>query len=474
MKRPLSLAARVTLLVGPTTIAVLVIFGIVVQGSMNNHFVEQDSSELQVVADSVEQTLNDRTVLTTPETRLAAAVRGHHGIFFVVTDTKDGELYNSYGPTAASIMRQLRVVDTISPELLSTWMDDGHTFRGALIARAHHRILVATMIDFHIGYLSDFSRRLWIYLIFCGIATMLAAWIAVHQGHAPLRRISQEIGNITSSSLNTRLDPAVVPVELAELVTAFNTMLQRIETVFVGLSNFSADIAHELRTPLTNLTTQSQVVLAKARDAEEYREILYSSLEEFERLSHMINDMLLLAQTDNKLLTLSQDVVDLNTEVAQLTDYFSAWAEEKNIVIQVTGSVPAICGDQSMVRRALSNLITNAVRHSSPGSPVAVQLSSDETFAQFRIVNDGPVILPQHLPHLFDRFYRIDTARTRVGEAGAGLGLSLVKSIVEAHGGTVSVQSSRQQTVFMTRWPASRAPTMTVTAQAQAARPSAS
>src|SRR5699024_6991853 len=143
-------------------------------------------------------------------------------------------------------------------------------------------LAVATTIDFHLHYLESFRIYLQLITLAACLIAILTTWFAVYQGHAPLRRISAEIRHITSDHLSIRLAPDTVPVELTELAVSFNEMLDRIEEGFQRLSNFSADIAHELRTPITNLRTQTEVALSQSRDLEQYKEVLYSSLEEYE------------------------------------------------------------------------------------------------------------------------------------------------------------------------------------------------
>ena len=281
---------------------------------------------------------------------------------------------------------------------------------------------------------------------------MLAAWLAVRWGHAPLRRISSTIRGVTSDHLHVRLAPGDVPIELEPLAASFNEMRNQLQASFLRLTHFSADIAHELRTPVTNLTTQTQVALSKARDPEAYREVLYSGLEEMERLGKMIGDMLYLAQADNQLSTPEMVDIDLASEVGALFDFFEALAEDQGIKLEVAGSAPMIRGDRLMIRRALSNLISNAPRYTARGDAIRVQLEDLGQSVRVRVLNRGPTIAPAHLANLFDRFYRADPSRQRKGD-GAGLGLAIVRSIVEAHSGKVGVESADGETSFWMTFP---------------------
>jgi two-component system heavy metal sensor histidine kinase CusS len=200
--------------------------------------------------------------------------------------------------------------------------------------------------------------------------------------------------------------------------------------------------------------TQTQVALSGARSNEEYREVLYSSLEEYERMAQMIGDMLYLAQADHGLLKPGLAEVDLAAETRGLFEYFEAWAEERGVALALHGSA-TVLGDRLMLRRALSNLVANAIRHTPPGQGVQVSLGTEAGAATVAVANPGPEIPAQLLSRLFDRFYRIDPSRQRTGD-GAGLGLAIVKSIVEAHGGSISVTSEDGKTTFLIKLPMPR------------------
>jgi len=293
----------------------------------------------------------------------------------------------------------------------------------------------------------------------CGII-LVAAWAAVRLGHRPLHRISEQISSITAEQLGKRLDPATVPNDLVDLVTSFNEMIERMEDVFLRLSHVSADIAHELRTPITNLTTQTQVALGQARESEEYREILYSNLEEFERIAKMINEMLWIARTDSGLVTPAFEKIDPVAEIQSLFEYMDAWAEERGLTLRIEGGCPSVNGDRSMFRRAFSNLLTNAIHHADHGSEILVKLSQANEQIEIVVQNKGDEIPPADLSKVFERFHRADPSRQRFGAgagSGTGLGLSIVKSIISAHSGSISVSSTNNLTCFEVHLPLSTA-----------------
>lgn len=456
-RRPASLALRLTVSIGAVITAVLLSFGWMVERSINHHFVQQDIDELNAVVQALQQSLYayGAEAPAVLRSRLSAAVSGHPGVEFSVSDRSGAVIYatpDSDLDGLASVPSSLGRVDDGS---VRVWRDQGRTYRGAVVQIAQRgvaddasmRVVVATGIDFHLHYLESFRDYLRLITLLACVLAILAVWFAVYRGHAPIRRISREIRRIKSDQLHIRLAPEAVPVELTELAVSFNTMLDRIEGVFRRLSDFSGDIAHELRTPITNLKTHTEVALSQARSVEAYREVLYSNLEEYERMAKMVSDMLFLAQADNNLLKPEFVVVDLASEVLGLFDYFEAWAEEGAVTLALDGSGVCVQGDRLMMRRALSNLLSNAIRHTSQGGAVRVSVSLEGDQAVARVENPAPTLSSEHLPHLFDRFYRPDASRQRRGD-GAGLGLAIVRSIIEAHGGSIQASLSGPVIVF--------------------------
>jgi two-component system heavy metal sensor histidine kinase CusS len=265
--------------------------------------------------------------------------------------------------------------------------------------------------------------------------------------------MAQVARGISASQLQARIDAKAQPLELTELVHAFNAMLGRLQDSFGRLSDFSSDLAHELRTPVSNLMTQTQVAVSKLRPADVHRETLYSNLEELNRLARTIADMLFLAKADNGLMIPNRESVHLATELQSLFEFYEALADESGVSLRMAGAADTV-GNALMLRRALSNLISNAIRHTPRGGTVDVtlrQVSFDEVEVEVR--NPGAAIPPEHLGRIFDRFYGVEPSRQKSTE-GAGLGLAITKSIIEAHGGTITVSSSADSTSFRVVLPA--------------------
>lgn len=461
-RRPISLALRLTVSIALTITLVFLALGWLIEGSLEHHFAMQDAEELGGVVHSIEQVLTTLPKDATRDDithRLSDAVKGHHGMYYQVQDASGHILFATPGPNLNVIAAKLAASLDIEAGHLHTWQEQGRSYRGTLVdiapsegSQQHYTAAVAASTSFHDHFLARFRQTIWAATSIAGLFAILATWLAVYSGHAPLRAISTRIRGLSANQLDIRLDPDRVPIELSELATSFNATLARIEQDFQRLSNFSADIAHELRTPVTNLITQTQVLLSKDRSIEAYREVLYSNLEEYERMAKMIGDMLYLAQTDNQLIKPELADLDMPTEVDALFEYFEPWADERHVSLTRMGAMPPVRGDRLMLRRALSNLLSNAIRHTAEGQTVTVSLASDEAGPVIQISNPGPTIAPEHLPHLFDRFYRVDPSRHRNGD-GAGLGLAIVKSIVEAHGGEIAVRSGDGITTFEMRLP---------------------
>jgi two-component system, OmpR family, heavy metal sensor histidine kinase CusS len=314
-------------------------------------------------------------------------------------------------------------------------------------------VLLAMDVSEEVRVLRTFKYNLFVAMAAGVLFAAAVGYFIASRGLRPVVRIARSAQGITASQLQARLETRGVPQELTALVESFNTMLARLEDSFRRLSEFSADLAHELRTPLTNVLGKSQVTLSQARTSAEYREALESNVEDIEHLSRLVSDMLFLARADRAEAALDRETVDLEEEAARVAEFFSVACEERAITIEVRGSA-LIKADRMMVRRALSNLLSNAIRHSPDGERIEIAIGRDHDLARISVVDRGPGITPEHQSRIFDRFYRADASRTR-HSGGTGLGLAIVRSIAKLHGGDVSVSSeSGQPTVFSIVLPA--------------------
>lgn len=263
----------------------------------------------------------------------------------------------------------------------------------------------------------------------------LIGYLVTNLGLVPLKRLSREAHALSPSALSQRLVMTHLPTELSDLAQSFNGALDRLEAAYEQLESFNADVTHELRTPLTNLIGQTQVALSRERSAPELVEVLHSNLEDLERLRAIINDMLFLARANMGERPQHLSRTSLAVEVGKSVEFLDFLMEEADVRVHVQGDVQAPI-ESSLFRRAVTNLLHNAIRHSQPGSEICIDITADAKQASISVSNPGPEIPIEHIGRLFDRFYRVDTARTNSGESH-GLGLAIVKAIAAMHAGKV-------------------------------------
>lgn len=456
MIRRHSLTFRLTLLFALASTAVLLVLGLIVRASVEQHFQEQDMTllegKLELIRHALERVHNADDVDNLVQ-QMDDALIGHHGLAVAVTGTDGRTLFATRdSPFPQVLLAQVGQPDAGQPYVWET--PDGVPFRGIVgtlpsgIRGAPPAVVaVATDISHHRHFMEAFLHSLWLVMFGGSIATGLLGWIVARRGLVPLREMGDLAAQVSARSLDRRLPAEAVPVELAELARSLNDMLGRLEESFRRLSDFSSDLAHELRTPVSNLMTQTQVALSRTRTADKYREVLESNAEEFERLSRMIGDMLFLAKADNGLIVPAHECFELADEVAALFEFYGAVADEQRVVLRLQGRGRA-GGDRLMLRRALGNLLSNALRHTPAGGRIDVKIDiAADGKTRLAVENSGEPIPAEHLPRLFDRFYRVDASRHNAGD-GAGLGLAITRSIIQAHGGTISARSSPQGNVF--------------------------
>lgn len=306
-------------------------------------------------------------------------------------------------------------------------------------------------ITHHQHFLQHMQQLIWLTMGLSALATaLLGAWVT-RASLRPLRRMGEVAAQVSAQSLTTRLDAARLPTELRGLAGELNAMLARLEEAFQRLSGFSADIAHELRTPLTALLTQTQVVLSRPRSEDDYREALHGNLEELQRLTAMVNDMLLLAKADHGLLAPRDETLALADEVDALLEFYAPLAEERDIRLERDGEAQ-LRGDRTMLRRVLANLLDNALRFTRDGGAIRVRLQP----GRISVENQGPPIAAEQLPQLFDRFHHREPSGREGQGVHAGLGLAICRSIVQAHGGSIRAECANGWTRFVIELPEAR------------------
>ena len=279
-------------------------------------------------------------------------------------------------------------------------------------------------------------------------ASILIAIPVTRRGLRPLEEMKRSLERIGPTHLNELVAPASWPHELQPLAIAFDEMLKRLDDSFPRLSQFSADLAHELRTPIANMLGEAQVALSRDRSAAEYRETIESTIGECERLSGIVDNLLFVARADAAREPVERKRFDARAAVEKIAAFYETIAEDRHVAILCSGQ-GQISADPALFERAVGNLVDNALRFTPENG--SIQIALDERTKDFEVAvsDSGSGIAPEHLPRVFDRFYRAESSR---GSDGAGLGLALVKSIVDLHGGTATIQSEigRGTTVSLT------------------------
>ena len=451
-----SIVYRLTLLFASASTAVLLVLGLLIGNSVEHHFEVQDmevlTGKLELTRHALEKVRSQSDLDALPQ-QLDDSLVGHHGLAVIVVAPSGQTLFVTSGAEFPQVLLA-RSADMTNSRPIIWKSKDRIPLRGisAMVKTGIEGakpavVAVATDISKHEHFMSWFRFTLWSVVILAALMTGFLGWVAVRRGLAPLHAIKLEAAAITADRLHSRLATESIPIELVDLAETLNQMLARLEDSFRRLSDFSSDIAHELRTPVSNLLTQTQVMLLRVRTIDEYQDVLASNAEELERMAKMIADMLFLAKADNNLVVPNLEAVDLRAEAEGLASFYEAVAEENSVALTVDGSA-TVTGDRLMLRRAIGNLLSNAFGHTPRGGYVRIQIGKNEDrMATIQVENSGETISPEHLPRLFDRFYRADPSRKRLAD-GVGLGLALTRSIIQAHGGSVSVRSADGVTIF--------------------------
>lgn len=454
MKR-LSLTARMSLMFMLAVVSVLTVAGVSFSEFSRRHFWMQDQQTITEKLDSIQKILMSANAnLESSHIRLElnALLGAHHELESILTTTDGNVLFSN--STITNLPKQF------SQERAGMWEwgDHGRLYRG-MTARVGRQsgpssataVLILDVTS-HSHFFVTLERWFWIGLAISAIASGALGVVVVRSGLRPIRQVTAVATSMSAKSLKERIPLDPVPSELQELVSSFNEMLARLDDSFVRLSNFSADIAHELRTPITTLLTHTEVILGKKRSIDDYEENLYSNLDSLHHMSRMIDDMLFLAKSDNGLITPGSAKINLEEIVRRLFEYYSLLAEERGIELRLNGS-SCIQGDSLMLHRAISNLLSNAVRYTPAGATIDVLIESSANTVRLSVINPGETIPAEHLKKLFDRFYRADPARREGESHNAGLGLAISRSIVEAHHGRIWCTSSDGVTAFHLEFP---------------------
>lgn len=383
---------------------------------------------------------------------------GHDDLHLALTDPASGQWVASFSEIAKQSVSALDASAVINASIEVWRMPNGGQLNaiggiGPVVNGEAVRYYLSLDRRHDRKLLSGFISTTLVALPILLLIVALGAWLIARTSLAPLRRFHRLTASIGTQSLSHRVSSSGLPTELYELAEAFNSMLARIDGGYKRLQEFSGELAHEMRTPVATLMGRTQVALSKTRTVADLREVLEGNVEELERLSRLISDMLFIASADHNKNILKCEPVELAREAQQVAEYLSLIAEERGLTVEVTGAA-TVLGDRLLVQRAITNLMSNAIRHARANSRVNLLIVMEGKTTTLAVANEGDGIAPAHLERLFDRFYRIDSARARL-DGGSGLGLAIVRSIMEAHDGKVSVQSLLgDRTTFTLSFPA--------------------
>jgi len=371
----------------------------------------------------------------------------------LVSTVQDERRLPAYVPVPLTRAPERRDIVEVAGEQAPAHVLDMVANYGGQGARTQVRVLLLRERSDRLAILARYRIDL---LIAVGAGILLASTLgfwAVRSGLRPLRGMAAKANDIHTHHLNTRLDPASMPAELREMATAFNEMLDRLEEGVQRLSGFAADLAHDLRTPINALMMQTQVALGQERSVDEYEALLASNQEEYERLSRMIENTLFLARAENAQLALSRERLDIQRELAQIGDYFEMLAEEKGVQLRL-GPMPdhPLFADPVLLRRAVNNLMSNAVTYTPPGGQIRLDARLEGPWITITVANSGDGVPSFDLERVFDRYYQADPARA--SGSSVGLGLPIVRVIMHLHGGGVRAEiRPGADTVFSLRFP---------------------
>lgn len=459
--RPRSLALRLALLAGLLGLAqaaavlyfAYVTFGRELDVHRRTEVHERTEQVRRIVSE-----LPDATAISDVSPPLVELIKTHAGLHLVIASIHSPHVLAAFSREASESLSRLRTDVWDSTGFLEwrSTASDRSLLSLAVTAQTRDRETHKLVVSLD---RTDDARLLHNLLVttataapFALAVVLLGALGIAVLGLRPLNRFREAVSRVSASTLSERLDTRGLPAELHQLAGAFNAMLDRLDEGFRRLSEFSADLAHEIRTPLATLLGRTQVALSQPRSSDQLKEVLESNLEEVQRLSRLVADMLFLAQADHAHAALELVTLDLADEGRKVAEFLELLAEERGVSIIVDGSA-RVSADRGLLRRAVTNLLTNALRHSRAGSRIHVVASADASSASLAVTNHGEPIPAEHLPRLFDRFYRVDTARGR-DRGGAGLGLAIVATIMQLHAGRVEVSSSADgETRFALHFP---------------------
>ena len=402
------------------------------------HAFEEDNEVLADKVAAVRADLSTPGGINVVTEELKNARPGERAAYWVrVVDSNNRLLAETPGMSAllpASVFpTKKKPVDFHADGRLFSLLTNQHQIAGSSL-----KIQVAQDRSADERFMKQFAALLVAVLALGVAASAIIAWSVTKRGLRPLGKMTRALKRAGPKQLHERVITTVGwPRELQPLAVAFDEMLARLEDSFVRLSQFSADIAHELRTPIGNIRGEAEVALTRSRSPEEYREVIESTIAECEHLGHIVDNLLFLARTEAAEGHLHRTSFNGRAAIEKIAAFHEPIAEEQHLTIRCDGETTFVA-DEMLFERAVNNLVENAVRHTAAGGSIKITIANRGASSEVTVKDNGSGIAAEHLPRVFDRFYRADSARS---SEGVGLGLSLVKSIMDLHGGSASIES---------------------------------
>ena len=471
MIRPRSLTTTLALAFAATTLAVFGLVGTFVYFALEQQVKVQDDLDIVLAARHTRRLadeLTDYGDIQQHQERLESQVLGNEALSLRILDSAGKTLVqHNVDPATATLKIPAAVpadAQITERSILPLATTAGAPIRALAVDASLQNGTTATIVvmrNMHDRWVLldryrdklNVAGMLGVLLAFC------IGYFLVRRAMRPVREMAVDAASITSDKLNTRIEMSRIPTELEPLVVSLNGMLAGLESSFQRLSQFTADLAHDMRTPLSNMRGAMEVALARPRPVEEYQATLESSLEECERLSRMIENVLFLARAEHPQFSKNMRVIDGGKELQHIGDYFEGLADDAGVHIVVCGSA-MLRVDVELFRRAVSNLLANAMRFTPAHGVITLSIHDAGDMTRVCVENEGAPIHPSLLERIFDRFYRADPSRGASGTAAgsAGLGLAIVRTIMDLHGGRAHAESDARSTRFILTFPVVEAP----------------
>ena len=462
--RHYSLTLRLALIFALLAFALLATLGVTLYHELERELIKRDDAALISRANQLRNVLNDgntreliktkpqlfQNMLGNSESVLSIAAPGQTPLLLV----NPGNIQIPAVPAVAkdhalglADVHHLPGVDGVPFATVAAFIDTGDL--GSL------QVTVGRLMAERTAMLASYRLSVFILASIAAVILALIGYALVHRGLVPLRRLAGHAQGIGVNNLAERLDSQGAPKELLPMIDAFNTMLERLAKGFIQLGQVSTDMAHELRTPINNLLGETQVALQQSRTTEDYQQLLASNVEELERLARMLDNMLFLARTDPASALRQRQALGAADEVERIADYFEGLAGDVGMHIVGVGE-GVIWAEPMLLRRALANLCANAIKYGAPNTELNIQAIPTVEGTCIKVSNQGATIAAEHLPRLFERFYRVDESRECSSQSN-GLGLSIVATIMQLHNGRYGVSSEDGVTCFELFFPAQKA-----------------